>query len=67
MGKPDSTWVSTSKICERLAITDSQLYALRDSGLFKQAIHWRDISRPTAMRPTYRWHLARCEKAIDER
>jgi hypothetical protein len=60
-------WVTTSAICQRLGITDSQLYALRDDGLFKQKTHWRDVSRPTAMRPTYRWHLENCERALDER
>jgi hypothetical protein len=59
-----SAWITTGKACEALGISDKQLWRLRDE-LFKQGHHYRNIARPQAARPTYRWHLARIEKLLD--
>lgn len=60
-----SDWVTTAKLCEALGISNKHVWKLRDEGLLKQGQHWRNIARPQAARPTYRWHLKRCEKAIE--
>jgi hypothetical protein len=62
-----SDWLTTAEICERLGISRNHLCSLRDEGLLKHKIHWRDMRGSNAKRATYRWHLAKCEKAIDER
>lgn len=58
-------WVATGIMCEALGISDKHLWRLRDEGLLKEGTHWRNIARPQAARPTYRWHLKRCEKALE--
>jgi hypothetical protein len=59
-----STWLTTGAACAALGISDKQLWRLRDE-LFKQGTHYRNIARPQAARPTYRWHLARIEALLD--
>lgn len=60
-----SDWVPTREVCEQLSFSVKHLWRLRDEGLFKENIHWRNVSRPQAARPTYRWHLKRCEEALE--
>lgn len=60
-----SDWVTTAIACEKLGISIKHIWRLRDEGLLKQGQHWRNIARPQAARPTYRWHLKRCEEALE--
>ncbi|MBW4475112.1 MAG: DNA-binding protein [Stenomitos rutilans HA7619-LM2] len=60
-----SDWVKTGVACDRLGVGAKHLWNLRDEGLLKQGQHWRNIARPQAARPTYRWHLKRCEQALE--
>ncbi len=60
-----SDWVTTRVLLNRIAISERHLWRLRDEGLLKQGQHWRNIARPQAARPTYRWHLKRCEQALE--
>lgn len=62
--KLNSNWVTTGEACEALRISDKQLWKFRTE-LFKQGTHYRNIARPHAARPTYRWHLARIEQLLD--
>ncbi|MGG6237209.1 DNA-binding protein [Nodosilinea sp. AN01ver1] len=64
MTKLNSNWVTTGAACSALGISDKQLWRLRDE-LFTQGTHYRNIARPQAARPTYRWHLARIEKLLN--
>jgi len=64
MAKLTSAWVTTGAACTELGISDKQLWRLRTE-LFKEGTHYRNIARPQAARPTYRWHLARIEKLLD--
>lgn len=60
-----SDWVATGVVCTRLGISAKHLWRLRDEGLLKPNQHWKNIARPNAARPTYRWHLRRCENALE--
>jgi hypothetical protein len=60
-----SDWVPSGVVRQKLGISDKHLWRLRDEGLLKQGTHWKNIARPQAARPTYRWHLTRCEEAIE--
>ena len=65
MGKTNqSVWVTTQAIAALLNCTTDHLCNLRKAGFLKQGVHWLDISRPGAARPTYRWHLKNCSKAL---
>lgn len=60
-----SCWVDTRSAALALGISTRHLTNLRLDGLLKLGDHWRDIRRPHAMRPTYRWHLKRCQEKLD--
>lgn len=60
-----TTWVKTGEACRALGIGVKHLWKLRDEGLLKQGTHWRNIARPQAARPTYQWHLAKVEQALE--
>ncbi|MBD2465760.1 DNA-binding protein [Oscillatoria sp. FACHB-1407] len=60
-----SDWVTTGVICQQLGISDKHLWRLRDEKLLRKNHHWKNIARPQAARPTYRWHLKRCEQALE--
>uniref|UniRef100_A0A832H078 DNA-binding protein n=1 Tax=Oscillatoriales cyanobacterium SpSt-402 TaxID=2282168 RepID=A0A832H078_9CYAN len=60
-----SDWVKGSEVCEHLGISDDHLTRLRKEGLLKENKHWRNIARPQAARPTYRYHLKLVEKALE--
>ena len=59
-----SAWVTTQAIAALLNCSPDHLCNLRKDGFLKQGTHWLDISRPGAARPTYRWHLKNCSKAL---
>lgn len=58
-------WVSTKIAAERLGISPKHLLRLREDKTFQKNKHWRDISRFSSARPTYRWHLPRCQKSLN--
>jgi len=60
-----SMWKSTGDACETLGMTPDHLRRLRDA-CFKEGVHYRNIARPQAARPTYRWHVAKIEKLLNE-
>jgi predicted ArsR family transcriptional regulator len=60
-----SDWVSSGVVCSKLGIRFKHLTRLREEGLFKPKTHWINIARPRAVRPTYRYHLTRCQKALE--
>lgn len=60
-----SCWVDTRSAAVALGCSVRHLTNLRLDGLLKPGDHWRDIRRPNAMRPTYRWHLERCQKKLN--
>jgi len=63
MSKHD--WVKGLDLCEAMSISAKHLARLRVDGLLKEGKHWRNIARPKAARPTYRYHLKRCEQALE--
>lgn len=65
-GRPLSPeWVDTATAIASLGICRDHLIHLKDDGILKQNIHWRDIRRKDAYRATYRWHLERCNQVLD--
>jgi hypothetical protein len=50
---------------EQFSISEEHLKRLRDEGTLKHKTHWIHVGRLNAARPTYRYHLKRCESAID--
>lgn len=65
MPKIYSCWRTTADTCEALGISPKQLWKYR-AELLKEGTHYRNISRPQAARPTYRWHLAKIEKLLNQ-
>ncbi|MDX2240174.1 MAG: hypothetical protein NW224_05780 [Leptolyngbyaceae cyanobacterium bins.302] len=63
MAKAD--WMSSGVVCQKLGISTKHLARLREEGLLKEGKHWRNIGRPQAARPTYRYHLKLVEKALE--
>ncbi len=65
MPKHDTTsqWVTTRELATALGVSNSFLWKNRET-LFKQGEHWRLVN-PYAWRPTYRWHLERCQKLMN--
>ena len=59
-----SDWVSSTVVCQALGFSRDHLARLRENGTLKPKHHWRNIA-PTAHRPTYRYHLKQCQKALD--
>lgn len=57
------TWVTAGELVEKLGISPSHLKTLRKS-VFKPKKHYRNIS-PGAARPTYRYHLKKCEEVLN--
>jgi hypothetical protein len=64
MSGSDRVWIPTGECCKALGVSQKHLWKLRDEGLLELGTHCRNIARPQAARPTYRWHLARCEAAL---
>lgn len=56
-------WVSTSAAAQELGCSTDFLLKKRVE-LFQKGFHWRRLN-PHAARPTYRWHLKRCEKIME--
>ncbi len=62
--KGKSPWVTTQVAASKLGVSPRHLLRLREDKTLICGKHWRDISRFGSIRPTYRWHLARCEKDL---
>lgn len=60
-----SNWVTTEVAARALGCSRDHLCSLRDEGFLKNGKHWRNIARPGAARPTYRWHIKRIETALE--
>lgn len=61
---PAKTWLGTTKAAKELDVTPKYLRENRLK-LFKAGHHYRLIN-PTAARPTYKWHLERCEALLNK-
>ncbi|MBD0336990.1 MAG: excisionase family protein [Cyanobacteria bacterium Co-bin13] len=63
-GRPlSSAWVTTAIATEQLGISAKTLWKYREECL-REGTHYRNIARPNAARPTYRWHLERIEQLL---
>ena len=60
-----SMWKTTTETAEALSVTRDHLLRLR-AELFKEGVHYRNIARPQAARPTYRWHLGKIESLLNQ-
>lgn len=60
-----SDWVTGTVLCEELGFSVKHLNRLRQDGFLKEGKHYRSIGRSHARRPTYRYHLKRCETALE--
>ncbi len=59
----NQSWISTTAAAELLGVGRTFLLNHRFD-LFKKNYHWRSIN-PHAVRPSYRWHLKRCEQLME--
>lgn len=57
-------WVNSSTLCQVFNISQRHLKRLRSAGL-RPGIHYRNIARPDAARPTYRYHLRQVGKLLN--
>ena len=57
-------WLDTKEAAKALDLTPRQLNDLRRSGLLKVSKHCRDRSRLGSSRPTWQYHIKRCEEAL---
>lgn len=65
-GRPlSSDWVTTGVATQQLGISAKTLWKLREE-LFREGHHYRNMARPMAARPTYRWHLKRIEQLLEQ-
>lgn len=65
-GRPISPeWVDTATAIATLGISRDHLMHLKTDEILKENTHWRDIRRKGAARATYRWHITRCEQALE--
>lgn len=57
-------WVRGRVLLEKFGFGDDHLKRLREDGTLKQSVHWLNIGRKNASRPTYRYNLTECEKVL---
>jgi len=62
---PKAAWVTTTELLTDLAISRSHLKRLMASNFFKEGYHYRNIALAHSARPSYKWHLDRCEKLFN--
>lgn len=61
-------WLTTQECCQQLGVTRVKLYGLRSSARFGkcgQAWRYSNVSR-FAKRPTYQWHLSKCQELLQK-
>lgn len=64
-GRSPLLWVTGRFLQEMYSISDEHLKRLRDEKTLKHKVHWIYIGRLNAVRPTYRYHLKRCEAVLE--
>lgn len=64
MARP-SPWLYTKPAAEAIGISPRRLQDLRRQGAFTQGKHYRIVSAPSAVRPTYQWHVPNIEKLLE--
>jgi hypothetical protein len=52
-----TVWVKTAIAAQELSVSVDYLLDLRETRQLTAGIHYRRVSKPTAKRPSYRWHL----------
>jgi hypothetical protein len=57
-----SQWVTGKIAAEFLGCSIYHLDRLRREGILKRGKHYRNIARPMAMRPSYRYNLAKLKE-----
>jgi len=62
--KLDQNWISTLQLAKALGVCTKTLYRLKNSGALKPGKHYIIVSVSSPIRPTFRWHLERCESAM---
>lgn len=58
-------WVTTQEAASQLNCSATHLRRLLKDGIFKHGIHYRNIGRQCAMRPTYRWNILLCSEVLN--
>lgn len=56
-------WITTKALSVELGCTQEHIRKNLKDSVFKRDHHYRNIS-PTAWRPSYRWHLPRCQAGL---
>lgn len=65
MAKTDrSQWVSGKVAAQSLGCSIYHLDRLRREGILKKGVHYRNIARKMAGRPTYRYNLQRLKEVF---
>ncbi|MEM1281603.1 MAG: hypothetical protein AAGG53_16625, partial [Cyanobacteria bacterium P01_H01_bin.152] len=61
-------WYKASEAAKRLDLDAADnLHDLRLSGDLKEGVHWRDTSSKNSKRPTYQYHVGKCQKFLESR
>jgi hypothetical protein len=58
-------WVTAKTIASTYSVTPRHIHNLRGSVL-KQGVHWRKVSSPKVMRPSYRFDLEKTIAALEK-
>jgi hypothetical protein len=58
-------WYYTAQASGVLDLPAEKLRDLARSGMFKVGFHIRDVSGPNSKRPTWQFHIERCEKLLN--
>ena len=62
----EKVWLMTAEAAKQLNVTARYLSDLRRNGGLKSGIHYRVISKPGAVRPTYQYHWRRCAQLWEQ-
>lgn len=68
MAKSNSPWVTTTALAQELGCAPKHIRNTLKDDVFRQGYKRGEyyVINPHAWRPTYRWHLGRCIKRLDE-
>lgn len=61
----EKQWFLTNEAAIALDLPAEKLRELNRSGMFKMGYHIRDISAPNSQRPTFQFHVKRCEQQLN--
>ena len=56
-------WITTKELASALGCTQAHIRRNLKDSVLKEGHHYRNIS-PHAWRPSYRWHLPRCQAGL---